>query len=95
MQRQQASAAQVSTRPQELMFRFLKNQARVQVWLNGLKWTRIEGVLAGFDDDLHMVLKDATEINIRHPHQKPKYLGETLILFHNVDVVQSDGLQTT
>ena len=77
------------TQPIQLCFRFLQNQERLQIWLVDQKYNRIEGVLAGFDEYMNLVLKDAVEVNIK-PQMEGynKKIGEILLKGDNVAAIQ-------
>ena len=51
----------VMTQPINLIFRFLQNKSRIQVWLYENVNLRIEGVITGFDEYMNLVLDDAEE----------------------------------
>ena len=42
--------------PAQLIFRYLQNKERVCIWLHGRNNLRIEGVIAGFDIYMNMVI---------------------------------------
>lgn len=92
MQRQQVTVARNSKCPQQLIFEFMASQRRVQIWLADLKWTRIEGVIGGFDENFNIVLKEAVEISVKYATAEPTYLGTTLVLFQSIDVVQATAV---
>ena len=52
----------VMTQPINLIFRFLQNKSRIQVWLYENVNLRIEGVITGFDEYMNLVLDDAEEV---------------------------------
>ena len=58
------------TQPINLIFRFLQNKARIQVWLYEMKDLRIEGRIVGFDEYMNLVLADAEEINLKKKTRK-------------------------
>ena len=53
----------VMTQPINLIFRYLQNKARIQIWLFEQTETRIEGQIIGFDEYMNLVLDEAEEIN--------------------------------
>ena len=53
-----------SVQPAPLLFRFLQNRERVCVWLLGRKNLRLEGVIAGFDQYMNMVMDEAAELHL-------------------------------
>ncbi len=73
-----ASRAQkVMTQPVNLLFRYLQNRARVQVWLYEQASLRIEGRIIGFDEYMNVVLDDAEEIDLKAKTRRP--IGRILL----------------
>ncbi|GAB2267837.1 hypothetical protein Dimus_002814 [Dionaea muscipula] len=52
----------IMTQPINLIFRFLQNKSRIQIWLFEQKDLRIEGRIIGFDEYMNLVLDDAEEV---------------------------------
>jgi len=52
----------VMTQPINLIFRFLQNQSRVQIWLYEQVNMRIEGKIIGFDEYMNLTLDEAEEL---------------------------------
>jgi small nuclear ribonucleoprotein E len=52
----------IMTQPINLIFRFLQQRTRVQVWLFGQTDMRMEGRIAGFDEYMNLVLDEAEEV---------------------------------
>lgn len=52
----------IMTQPINLIFRFLQQRSRVQVWLFGQTDMRMEGRIAGFDEYMNLVLDEAEEV---------------------------------
>ena len=67
----------VMTQPINLIFRFLQNKSRVQIWLFENTEMRIEGQIVGFDEYMNLVLEDAEEVNVKAEDRKP--LGRILL----------------
>lgn len=67
----------VMTQPINLIFRFLQNKSRVQIWLFENTEMRIEGQIVGFDEYMNLVLDDAEEVNVKAEDRKP--LGRILL----------------
>jgi len=65
MSSSQSRAQKVMTQPINVLFRFLQNKARVQVWLFEQSSLRLEGRIMGFDEFMNVVLDDAEEVNIK------------------------------
>lgn len=71
--------------PINLIFRFLQNRARVQVWLNENVNLRIEGHIIGFDEYMNLVLDDAAEYYVKTGHTKP--IGKILVKGENITLL--------
>ena len=97
--RARASGAMASTRVQKIMtqpinliFRFLQQKARVQVWLYETADMRMEGVIVGFDEFMNLVLDDAEEVHMkakdasasRRPLGRILLKGDTITLLQQV-----------
>ncbi|CAN8074261.1 unnamed protein product [Agarophyton chilense] len=52
----------IMTQPINLIFRFLQNRTRVEIWLYDNTDIRIQGCIIGFDEYMNLVLDDAVEI---------------------------------
>ncbi|KAG9400348.1 hypothetical protein AC1031_010567 [Aphanomyces cochlioides] len=65
------------TQPINLIFRFLQNKSRVQIWLYEQVSTRIEGRIMGFDEYMNLVLDDAEELDVKNLKRTP--LGRILL----------------
>ncbi|NWS00940.1 RUXE protein, partial [Motacilla alba] len=53
-----------------LIFRYLQNRSRIQVWLYEQVNMRIEGCIIGFDEYMNLVLDDAEEIHSKTKSRK-------------------------
>ena len=58
----QTKVEMVMVQPINLIFRYLQNRSRTQVWLYEQTTTRIKGYIIGFDEYMNLVLDDANEI---------------------------------
>ncbi|ETV75042.1 small nuclear ribonucleoprotein E [Aphanomyces astaci] len=65
------------TQPINLIFRFLQNKSRVQIWLYEQVNSRIEGRIMGFDEYMNLVLDDAEELDVKNLKRIP--LGRILL----------------
>lgn len=77
----------VMVQPINLIFRYLQNRSRVQVWLFENVNLRIEGHIVGFDEYMNLVLDDAEEY-----HQKTKIrkqLGRIMLKGDNITLIQN------
>ncbi|CAG5977042.1 unnamed protein product [Menidia menidia] len=64
---------------QNLIFRYLQNRSRIQVWLYEQVNMRIEGCIIGFDEYMNLVLDDAEEVHMKTKNRKP--LGELTLYY--------------
>lgn len=53
----------IMTQPISLIFRFLQNRTRVEIWLYDNPHTRLQGCIIGFDEYMNLVLDEAVEIS--------------------------------
>ena len=60
----------VMVQPINLIFRYLQNRSRIQVWLYKQCNLRIEGCIVGFDEYMNLVLDDAEEVHIKNKTKK-------------------------
>ncbi|EOD21539.1 small nuclear ribonucleo protein [Emiliania huxleyi CCMP1516] len=67
----------IMTQPINLIFRFLQNKTRVQIWLYENTELRIEGKIIGFDEYMNLVLDEAEELLMKKKERKP--LGRILL----------------
>merc|ERR1712051_733114 len=80
----------VMVQPINLIFRFLQNRTRVQVWLYENVNTRIEGHIVGFDEYMNLVLDDAAEVHLKRGTMKR--VGRVMLKGDNITLIQSmDG----
>ena len=79
----------IMTQPINLIFRFLQNKTKVQVWLFENTDLRIEGRIVGFDEYMNLVLDDAEELSMKKKTRKP--LGRILLKGENITLMMSTG----
>lgn len=84
-----ARASKVMASPVNVIFRFLQNKAKVQIWLYEQANVRIEGTIVGFDEFMNVVLDDAEELDLKK--QTRRLLGRTMLKGNNITLVL--GLQ--
>ncbi|XP_057244950.1 small nuclear ribonucleoprotein E, partial [Malurus melanocephalus] len=72
---------------QNLIFRYLQNRSRIQVWLYEQVNMRIEGCIIGFDEYMNLVLDDAEEIHSKTKSRKQ--LGRIMLKGDNITLLQS------
>ncbi|EEB12515.1 conserved hypothetical protein [Pediculus humanus corporis] len=82
-----AKVQKVMVQPINLIFRYLQNRSRVQVWIYENITTRIEGHIVGFDEYMNLVLDDAEEFNIKTKNRKE--LGRIMMKGDNITLIQS------
>ena len=69
-----------------MIYRFLSNRTRVQIWLYEKTETRLEGLIRGFDEYMNVVLDDVEEVNIKK--QTRKVLGRLLLKGDNITLIR-------
>lgn len=77
----------VMVQPINLIFRYLQNRSRVQVWLFENINLRIEGLIVGFDEYMNLVLNDAEEYHLKTKNRKP--LGQIMLKGDNITLIQN------
>lgn len=75
----------VMVQPINLIFRYLQNRAKIQVWLNENVNLRIEGHIIGFDEYMNLVLDDAEEVYLKTKQKKP--IGRILLKGENITLI--------
>jgi len=73
--------------PINLIFRYLQNRARIQIWLYEQTKMRIEGHIIGFDEYMNLVLDEAEEVNIKTKTRKQ--IGRILLKGDNITLIQN------
>lgn len=73
--------------PINLIFRYLQNHARIQVWLNENVNLRIEGHIIGFDEYMNLVLDDAHELNMKNNSRRK--IGSILLKGENITLIMN------
>lgn len=73
--------------PINLIFRYLQNRSRIQIWLSENVKLRIEGTLIGFDEYMNLVLDDACEYHVKTDEKKP--IGKILLKGENITLIQA------
>nr|XP_023015693.1 probable small nuclear ribonucleoprotein E [Leptinotarsa decemlineata] len=78
----------VMVQPINLIFKYLQNRSRVQVWLYENVHLRIDGHIVGFDEYMNFVLDDAEEYymktKLRKPLRRIMLKGDNITLIQNV-----------
>ncbi|XP_069876528.1 small nuclear ribonucleoprotein E-like [Dipodomys merriami] len=73
--------------PINLIFRYLQNRSRIQVWLYEQVNMQIEDCIIGFDEYMNLVLDDAEEIHSKTKSRKQ--LGWIMLKRDNITLLQS------
>ena len=81
-----AKVQKVMVQPINLIFRYLQNRLRIQVWLYEQCNLRIEGCIVSFDEYMNLVLDDAEEVHIKNKTKKT--LGRILLKGDNIMLIQ-------
>lgn len=76
----------IMVQPINLIFRYLQNRSRVQVWLYENINSRVEGHIIGFDEYMNLVLDEAEEVNRKT--QIRKNLGRIMLKGDNITLIQ-------
>mmetsp|Transcript_66314 Transcript_66314/g.138231 ORF Transcript_66314/g.138231 Transcript_66314/m.138231 type:complete len:90 (-) Transcript_66314:216-485(-) len=77
----------IMTQPINLIFRFLQNKSRIQVWLYEQTDLRIEGQIIGFDEYMNLVLDNAEELSMKKKTRKA--LGRILLKGENITLMMA------
>ena len=77
----------VMVQPINLIFRYLQNRSRIQVWLYEQVNIWIEGCIIGFDEYMNLVLDDAEEIHSKTKSRKQ--LGQIMLKGDSITLLQS------
>ncbi|RHZ71433.1 hypothetical protein Glove_258g42 [Diversispora epigaea] len=77
----------IMVQPINLIFKYLQNKTRVQIWLFEQVDLRIEGQIIGFDEFMNLVLDNAEELNTKKKTRKT--LGRILLKGDNITLIQS------
>ncbi|OWR54703.1 hypothetical protein KGM_212345 [Danaus plexippus plexippus] len=71
----------VMVQPINLIFRYLQNRSRVQIWLYENVNLRIEGHIVGFDEYMNIVLDEAEEVHMKTKNRKQIGSGKSASSF--------------
>eukprot|EP00290_Baffinella_frigidus_P010492 CAMPEP_0180146082 /NCGR_PEP_ID=MMETSP0986-20121125/18204_1 /TAXON_ID=697907 /ORGANISM="non described non described, Strain CCMP2293" /LENGTH=82 /DNA_ID=CAMNT_0022090883 /DNA_START=176 /DNA_END=424 /DNA_ORIENTATION=- len=78
------------TQPINLIFRFLQNKSRIEIWLFEQKDMQIEGQIVGFDEYMNLVLDNAEEVSPKKGTRKA--IGKILLKGENITLMRAaDG----
>ncbi|KAI8371237.1 small nuclear ribonucleoprotein-like protein E [Choanephora cucurbitarum] len=76
----------IMVQPINLIFRYLQNKSRVQIWLFDKTDLRIEGQIIGFDEFMNLVLESAEEVDVKN-NTRVK-VGRLLLKGDNITLIQ-------
>ena len=81
----------VMVQPINLIFRYLQNRTRIQIWLYENTTTRIEGYIIGFDEYMNIVIDEAEEVHVKSKSKNK--VGRILLKGDNITLIQqaNDG----
>ncbi|XP_055457745.1 small nuclear ribonucleoprotein E-like [Psammomys obesus] len=77
----------VMVQPINLIFRYLQNRSRIQVWLHEQVNVWMEGCVIGFDEYMNLVLDDAEESHCKTKSRKQ--LGRSMLKGDDNTLLQS------
>ncbi|OAD65220.1 hypothetical protein PHYBLDRAFT_120204 [Phycomyces blakesleeanus NRRL 1555(-)] len=79
----------IMVQPINLIFRYLQNKSRVQIWLFDKSDMRIEGqiIANGFDEFMNLVLDDAEEVMTKEKTRRS--VGRVMLKGDNITLIQS------
>ena len=81
-----SKVAKVMVQPINLLFRYLQNKSRIQVWVYEQVNLRVEGQIIGFDEYMNLVLDDAEEVHIKKNTRRK--IGRILLKGDNITLIQ-------
>mmetsp|Transcript_76780 Transcript_76780/g.156097 ORF Transcript_76780/g.156097 Transcript_76780/m.156097 type:complete len:91 (+) Transcript_76780:131-403(+) len=87
-----ARVRKVMTQPINLIFRFLQNKTRIQIWLYEQTSIRMEGRIIGFDEYMNLVLDAAEEVDMKKGTRKA--LGRILLKGDNITLMMETQTET-
>ena len=76
----------VMVQPINLIFRYLQNKSKVQIWIYEQVNLCIEGRIIGFDEYMNLVLDDAFEVHLKKNTRNS--LGRILLKGDNITLIQ-------
>ncbi|KAI9279340.1 small nuclear ribonucleoprotein-like protein E, partial [Sporodiniella umbellata] len=75
----------IMVQPINLIFRYLQNKSRVQIWLFEKTDLRIEGQIIGFDEFMNLVLEAAEEVDVKNKTRVK--IGRVLLKGDNITLI--------
>ncbi|KAI9159527.1 hypothetical protein H9P43_008867 [Blastocladiella emersonii ATCC 22665] len=82
----------VMVQPITVIFKHFQAKQRVAVWLFDNDWMRLEGIIAGFDEFMNLVMDDAEEVHYKKNTRtvvRRKKLGRTLLKGDCISLIQA------
>ncbi|CEP08925.1 hypothetical protein [Parasitella parasitica] len=76
----------IMVQPINLIFRYLQNKSRVQIWLFDKSDLRIEGQIIGFDEFMNLVLENAEEVDTKNNTRLK--VGRLMLKGDNITLIQ-------
>uniref|UniRef100_A0A8R1DSR6 Small nuclear ribonucleoprotein E n=1 Tax=Caenorhabditis japonica TaxID=281687 RepID=A0A8R1DSR6_CAEJA len=73
--------------PVNLIFRYLQNRTRVQIWLYEDVSHRLEGYIIGFDEFMNVVFDEAEEVNMKTKARNK--IGRILLKGDNITLIHA------
>jgi small nuclear ribonucleoprotein E len=86
---QQQRFQKVLLQPIAILFRHLQDRTPVSVWLHDRADMRLEGIIAGFDEYMNVVLEDSKEAYPKQPDKPRRPLGRIMLKGDNICLVQA------
>ncbi|KAI9305111.1 small nuclear ribonucleoprotein-like protein E [Cunninghamella echinulata] len=77
----------IMVQPINLIFRYLQNKSRVQIWLFEKSDMRIEGQIIGFDEFMNLVLEQAEEVSTKDKTRRS--VGRIMLRGDNITLIQA------
>jgi small nuclear ribonucleoprotein E len=84
--RGQTKVQKVMVQPINLIFRYLQNKSRVQIWIYEQVNLCVEGRIIGFDEYMNLVLDDACEVHLKKNTRVN--VGRILLKGDNITLIQ-------
>ncbi|CAO3678498.1 unnamed protein product [Rhizopus stolonifer] len=77
----------IMVQPINLIFRYLQNKFRVQIWLFEKTDLEFEGEIIGFDEFMNLVLESAEEVDVKSKTRVK--IGRVLLKGDNITLIQA------
>lgn len=80
-----ARGQKLMQQPLNVIFQYMKNSIRVQIWLFDQKRLRLEGIIRGFDEFMNIVLEESEEIDVRNKTKRS--IGRIMLKGDNITLL--------